>query len=555
MKKLLIVFAAAVLALVSCQKQEDYTGTAEPVIELMYESIRPDLNRVDNTPVVCVVFSEAGLSRVALFKTENGEETLLKEITSFSDIHQYSMKETPSWNENISSLRIVAEDKAGRKVESNIPVTVTPFLPAPVITFELERIDIDERKEDPNEIETNFEVTSSTTLQSVKVSLFTAEGIVDVPLNPAFHPGESSYAFSQSITYFEGYRGVQVSATDANGKMKIETLPVNYIPAPAPVMEPTGTTVVEPIAVLSADSRTFTFHVEAETGLNSIETVKLTKDVAGADVRTRLGSQFYDASSDFSVDYSFTVESFDNASHALEFVATDRLGHSAVVRIPTLVDLRYGSDIVIAAQRNTKDPLILEAYPGVESYCFFSVRDFKTYSLFDFWDTEQRRNIDFFYFAWNNGGASDNGTRLMKASEDRAGQDPVWFKYVNESGVTEIPLLQASEAQWNGRNATYMKRLTTSYAFDFDNVTAADLLSDAVQTYVVQGKTNSDWINYKVGESFLFKTGPLSTCPNTTGIVRFEVIEGSRDSFVNLNAPPNDKPCYVIISIKAVVTE
>ena len=191
----------------------------------------------------------------------------------------------------------------------------------------------------------------------------------------------------------------------------------------------------------------------------------------------------------------------------------------------------------------------------MESYCFFSVRDFKTYSLFDFWDTGQRRNIDFFYFAWNNGGASDNGTRLMKASEDRAGQDPVWFKYVNESGVTEIPLLQASEAQWNGRNATYMKRLTTSYAFDFDNVTAADLLSDAVQTYVVQGKTNSDWINYKVGESFLFKTGPLSTCPNTTGIVRFEVIEGSRDSFVNLNAPPNDKPCYVIISIKAVVTE
>ena len=557
MKKTLIFLSALMLLLPACndRQEPDYSSMAAPAIELMYENVTPDLNRVDNTPVVCVVFSEAGLQTVSLFKTESGQETLVKEITTFHDPHQYSLKESLPWNVNISSVRILAVDKGSKKAEAVLPVSVTPVLPAPVIVFGQEKIQIDERKEDPNEVLTTFEVTSSNSLQSVKVSLFTSEGITDVPLSPEFHPGDASYSFSQTITYFEGYRGVQVSATDANGKMKIETLPVNYIPAPAPEMVPTGDTVVEPLVVRSTDSRTFTFHVEAETGLSYIEVVKLTKDIQGKDVRNRVDITHYNASSDFAADYTYTFDSFDEDGHAIEFVAVDRLNHSVAVHFPAMVNLRYGKDIVIAAQRNTKEPLVLEEFPGVESYCFFSVRDFKTYSLFDFWKMENRRNIDFFYFAWNNGGASDNGTRLMRANEDRAGQDPSWFTYTDPEGVNSIPTMAAASADWGSRNATYIKKLTDAYAFDFDNVTVADLTASAVQTYVVQGKTNADWINYKAGDCFLFKTGPLSTYPNSTGIARFERIEGSRDSFTGQNALPNDKPCYVVISIKTMVVE
>ncbi|MBP5521710.1 MAG: hypothetical protein J6X82_04755 [Bacteroidales bacterium] len=557
MKKILSGIAVLLaLSLISCNTQEpDYSGTAAPSIELMYDTITPDLNRVDNTPVVCVVFSEAGLKKVSLYKTEGGQEFLVSETDSFKDKHQFSMKETPSWNTGITSLSVRAEDLAGRKAEAVINVNVTPVLPAPVIKFERDKIEINERNEDPNEIETRFEVTSSNTLQSVKVSLFTSEGVLDVPLNPAFRAGEPSYSFSQTITFFEGYRGVQVSATDANGKMKIETLPVNYIPAPAPIMQPIGDAYDDPLVVKTTDSRSFSFNVTAETGLANIEVVKLTKDIQGKDVNNRIAIEYYDSSKDFDVNYSYTIDSFTTDSHALLFIATDRLGHSATVRIPTFVNLRYGENIVIAAQRNTKEPLILDEFPGVESYCFFSVRDFKTYSLFDFWKTENRRNIDFFYFAWNNGGASDNGTRLMRANEDRAGQDPSWFTYINSESVTEIPTLSASSSDWGGRNGTYIKKLTNAYAFDFDNVTVADLTDAALQSYVVQGKTNADWINYKAGDCFVFKTGPASTYPNSTGIVRFERVEGSRDSFTGNNALPNDKPCYILISIKTQVVE
>lgn len=163
--------------------------------------------------------------------------------------------------------------------------------------------------------------------------------------------------------------------------------------------------------------------------------------------------------------------------------------------------------------------------------------------------------MTFFYFAWNNGGANDNGVRLMRANEDRAGQDPSWFTYTDPEGLNSIPTLAAGNANWGNRNATYIKKLTNAFTFDFDNVTASDLSSNAVQTYVVQGKTSADWINYKVGDCFLFKTGPLSTYPNSTGIVRFEVVEGSRDSFSGQNQLPNDKPCYVVISIKTQIVE
>lgn len=561
MKKIFSTIAALSLAAagifsVSCtQNLPDYTGTEGPEIRLMIDSLKADLNRVDNTPIVCVIFSEAGLKQVKVYKHE-GEavKTLLSEVTSFKDPHQYSVKENPSWTESITAVSILATDNADRTVEATMPVTVIPILPAPVITFGVDKIVIDEKNEDPSTVKTVFEVVSSNILSDVKAALFTSEGIVNLPLNPTFKAGSESYRFEQDIDYFEGFRGLQVTATDGNGKMKIETLPINYIAAPAPIVTLSDEKDFGTIFVRSTDSKTFSFHVDAETGLSYIEVLKVTKDIQGKDVEERISIDYYDASKDFKADYTYTAPSFDRASHALRFVVSDRLNHAAKVDVKTVVDMRMGEQIVIATQRNTKEPLVLEGYEG-EHYCFFSVKDFKTYSLFDFWRTDFRRNIDFFYFAWNNGGAADNGTRIMKASEDRAGQDPSWYQYVDPQGENSIPLLSASTAAWSGRNATFIKRLTTAYAFDFDNVTVSDLLSAPVQTYLAQGKVNTDWFPYKAGECFLFKTGSASTCPNCTGVVRVEEVVGSRDSFIGQNTPPNDKPAYIVISIKAQILD
>ena len=551
---IMAVFAAVIgFCAASCGlKEPDYSGMDTPKISLMVESLSPDLNRVDNTPIVCVIFSEAGLAKVNVYLHEGDEKALFKEITEFNDEHQYSVEENPSWHEGITMVSIEAMDKGGRSAEASMDVDIIPIQPAPVITFDVDKIEIDERREDPTTVKTVFEVTSSNTLSDLKAAMFTADGVIDLALTPSFTPGSASYRFEQDIDYLEGYRGLQVTATDANGKMKIETLPVNYIPAPAPVITPDKASANTTLLVRSSDTRTFNFKVDTEVGLSYIEVLKVKKDIQGEDITERISIMYYDSDTDFSVDFSYLAESFDNSCHALRFVACDRLNHSTSFQVNTIVDMRLGENIVIASQCNTKEPLVLDGYEG-ESYCFFSVKDFKTYSLFDFWKTENRRNIDFFYFAWNAAGSSDNGTRIMKASEDRAGQDPSWFQYVDPEGIDNIPLLSASESSWSGRNATYIKRLTDAYAFDFDNVTVADLISDPVQSYIVQNKTNDDWINYKAGDCFLFKTGPLSTCPDCTGIVRVEEVVGSRNSFTGDN--PDGSPVYIVISIKAQITE
>ena len=545
-KTALIVLAVASSALLSCKKAPDYSKTSAPRISLMMEELRPDLNRVDNTPVVCVVFSEAGLKNVNVYITENETEGLLKSITTFKDAHQYSVKESPLWNEAISSVRIVATDVADRSAEATMKVVVTPVLPAPTITFGVDRIVIDESKGDPASVETTFDVKSSNTLVSVSAKLFRAEGAQqDVDLTPAFRPGSESYSFSQTIDYANGDRAFQVTATDNNGKMKIETLPIEYIPAPAPEFVCSGTTTFDPIIVRSSESRTYTFNVTSETGLSAVQVFKVVKDVQGEDKDELLDVKYYDASTDFDVDYAYTFEGFDPASHAIKFVATDRLNHSSTVRIPATVDLRLGENIIIASQYNSKTPLIVEGYSG-EAYCFFSVKDFKTYSLFYFWDPANRRNIDLFYFAWNYASASDNGVRLMRSNEDRKDNDNEgYLSYTDpEDPAKNIPELVTTGDWALNRNATLIKKLTNTYNFNFENATVADLTSSQIQTYLSQGKVNADWINLKAGDCLVFKTGTLSTAPSCCGIIKFETVSGSRYDF-------GKSPVYIKISIKA----
>ena len=135
------------LLLSSCDESKpDYSGTKAPQISLILDSITPDMNKTDNIPLLCVVFSEAGLNSVKMYIIKGTEETLYKEVSTFYDAKQYSLKEFPLWEENITSFRIVATDKADRSTESRIPVSVIKFKPAPVIIFEKSEIVINENE-------------------------------------------------------------------------------------------------------------------------------------------------------------------------------------------------------------------------------------------------------------------------------------------------------------------------------------------------------------------------------------------------------------------------
>ena len=145
-----IVAALSALAVavgaISCKKVIDYSACAEPEIVLPVKEIHPDLNRVDNTPVVCVIFSEAGLKQVNIYIARGEQESLLQTFDSFSNPHQHSVKAEPEWTEDITGIRIEAVDNAGKIAQATMDVIVTPILPAPVIVFSQEKILIDEFK-------------------------------------------------------------------------------------------------------------------------------------------------------------------------------------------------------------------------------------------------------------------------------------------------------------------------------------------------------------------------------------------------------------------------
>lgn len=491
--------AAVVISVSGCDKNEDIdlSNTKAPEIKTILEVIEPDLNKADNIPLVCVVFAEAGLKSVEMKIVKQGVETDYKTVTEFYDKSQYSVNELPLWDETFQSFKVIATDLAGRTVEKIIPITVIKYLAAPVITFPQAEIVIDENTGIITIPKTTFTVTGASQLTKVEVNLFTATGITPIPLSPAFIPG-LTYNFDQDIPYQAGNNALQVSATDAYGKIKIETLPIRYISIPAPELLPTGNTTLDPIIAASGSSRTLTFTGTSGIGINAIRVYRLEKDIV-----TELTALSQTYTTQQSVAFSAVLPDFNATTTGIRITAFDQLGRSTQVDITTLIDIDYNPMARIGSQFYSKvaDP----AYPDI--YNFYSVKDKKTYTLSQFYNN--RPNIDMYFYFF--GGA----VRLYSANINRPPGEP-WAG----DAANGIPFLET----WTGaRNNTKIKKFTPgAWGFTFDNVTATDLQSTAVQNYVNSAQVVADFANYVAGESAFFQTSATSTSGVKTGIMKIE---------------------------------
>jgi hypothetical protein len=518
LKQLIILVLALFVAITGCKKKNEpnLSNTKAPEIKSILDVIEPDLNKADNVPLVCVVFAEAGLRSVQMKVVKKGVETDYKTVTEFYDNKQYSVKELPIWDENYQSFKIIATDLANRVVEKTIPISVIKYLAAPVITFSQPEIVIDENTGTINIPRTMFTVTGASKLTKVEVSLFGAAGITPVPLNPLF-VSDFTYAFDQEIIYKAGDNALQVSATDAYGKVKIETLPIKYISIPAPVLTPSGTTTLDPIIAASGTSRTLTFTATSAIGINAIRVYRLDKNTL---IELTSVSKLY--STEKNVAFSAALPPFNANTTGYRVIAFDQLGRSTTVDIQALIDLDYNSMARIGSQFYSKvaDP----AFPGI--YCFYSVKDKRTYSLSQFYTN--RPNIDMYFYFF--GGA----VRLYQASTNRPGE--AWSGDLPNG----IPLME----NWTGtaRNNTKIKKLTPgAFSFNFDNVTSNDLKSAPVQTYVNSAQVTADFANYVAGEVAFFQTAATSTSGVKTGIMKIESITVD---------PANNTKGFYVVSFK-----
>lgn len=537
-------FALAALTLLSaCKKGPDYSGMAEPEFSLIIEHYTPDMNIADNIPVVCVIRSEAGLQKVNMFlgkvpadpekpgyAGKEGDDRMVDEelyatVSTFNDPHQFSLKENPKWSEDIIDIRIEAIDNGGRSKSVVLPVTITPYTPAPAVVFDPSEIIIDENTGSSESPTTRFTVTSDVKLAKVEVNLFRREGIEPIGLTPGFVP-RSTYSFEQDIAYQDGDTALQVAATDEYGKVRIETLNITYIPVPKPVVTPNEGTSTDPIIAHSGDVKSLSFHFTSQGGAVAAKTLKFS-----AGKWTEISELYKTLDNEQLGDYDITLPPFESSWGGVKVQVIDRLGRIGEVEISTIIDMRAIFETRIGGQAYAKEAS--EDYP--DAYPFFSIADFKSHSLYEAY--ENTRMIDFVFYFFN-GGQTGGNVRFYDATVSRPEGEWPESRDV-EAGIPWY-------ATWSGRNATTRRLFDPArFSFDFDTVTADDLLGTAVQNRLKEGQVNADFCDFNNGAVVLFKTGPLSTCPNATGIIRFDRIEKNTTS---QNWPKG----YYIVSVKVV---
>ncbi|WP_304064445.1 hypothetical protein [Pedobacter glucosidilyticus] len=512
----LIIF---LLSIVACKKGStiDIGDTEPPVVELMIEELKPDLNVADNIPLIGVVFSDLGLKSIDL-KIVKMNDTVedYKSISTFYDDKQYSIKELPLWQEDFKFFQIIATDIAGRVTEIKVPISTIPYKAPPVITFELPEIVFDE--EDPNAVMpvTNFTVKGAGRLNRIEVNLYnnkSATPITPVSLaTPLPINQDSSYTFSQTITYKDGDFALQVKVVDEYNKEKIETLPIRYKAVPPPVITLTGPSEID------ADVNQVVnvgFRLSSRIGIVSYRAFKLKQSTAvGATTLVTVGNEL-------EVSDTYTTTLGDNVS-AIRIIATDRFNRTSELDIPTNVGFEVrtftlGSDFY--NRGIIEEPDVLP---------FYSIGLNRSMTIGEAFS--QIKNIDM-YVLWFTGTAAytgDTGFRLMGPRNTAAlaaneayyvGGTYTW----NNTSYTFPSMVPASN--WPNRNQTTMLKIgpstnqATVAPFNTDNVTIADL--KAYNANLITGDRMPFLLE---GDNCLLRLDPasagVSAIGSTTGVTQ-----------------------------------
>jgi hypothetical protein len=518
-KYLAYMLVLIILSITACKKEStiDIGDTEPPVIELMIEELKPDLNVADNIPLIGVVFSDLGLKSIDLkiIKMDDSIEDY-KKINTFYDDKQYSIKELPLWQEDFKFFQIIATDIADRVTEIKVPISTIRYKAPPAITFELAEIAFDENN--PNAVlpTTKFTVRGAARLNRVEVKLYnnkSATPITNVPLaTPLPVNQDSTYIFEQNIVYKDGDIALQVTAIDEYNKLRIETLPIKYVAVPPPVI-----TILGPPEFDANIGETVNLRLNI-TSASGVSNVKISKMKQNTEIEA-LPLLVYNNLP--SVDVNNPVTLGDNVS-AIRVLVTDRLNRTSTVDIPTNVGFEVrtftlGSDFY--NRGIIEEPNILP---------FYSIGLNKAMTIGEAFS--QIKNIDM-YVLWFTGTPAytgDTGFRLMgpKNTVSLAANESYYVggTYTwNNISYTFPSMVPASN--WPNRNQTTMLKIgpstnqATVAPFNTDNVTIADL--KAYNANLITGDRMPFLLE---GDNCLLKLDPasagVSSIGSTTGVTQ-----------------------------------
>ena len=248
MKRFLYLFAGFLAAAVCVACDHAAEDLPAPVIKFQADEIRADLNNVDVPSVICVVESAAGLSRVEAYTVsvdENGNETMSiigEPVVQFPNDVAYSLKLDPLYTENMTAVRVVAADKAGKETVGEIRLIVTG-----VWSADIEFVD---ENGDPIDGEISFVEGETEDVPQIFV-----KAVSDVPV------------YKIEVYELIGGKGTLVVSQDFDGTSTEETVAVmrdgaKYVPA----KEVTGLRAVLTVGPATDNTKTDTDIVDVKVG-------------------------------------------------------------------------------------------------------------------------------------------------------------------------------------------------------------------------------------------------------------------------------------------------
>ncbi len=466
----ILVGLTVIFILSNCKKGSSINvgDTEPPVIKLMIDTLKPNLNIADNIPLVCVVFADFGLKSVKLELIKTTGTELYKEYVSFKDPTQFSVKELPLWEEDFLSFKITATDKADRVTVKNLPLSIVPYLAPAQIQFELSEIAIDENVFPLVIPTTKFTVKGAGNLTKIEVKLYSKTGITDIPLPVPIESDSKEYSFENFITYKDGDQALQVSVTDEYKKVKIETLPIKYVQLPSPVISFVSDSTFSSNVNGSINLK---LNIKSVAGLVSVKIIKLKQAIEGESLPLIAYNEEHE------VDFSQDITLENNVS-ALRIVVTDRLGRTSTVETPCTVGFEIrtftlGSDFY--NRGIVEEP---DIYP------FYSIGLNRSMTIGEAYPRFKDIEMYVLWFAAANGYVGDRGLRLMGPKNTTSlASSEVYYTggtYTWQDKTYTTPSMFPA-SNWTNRNqTTFIKIGITSNSatiapFNYDNVTIDDL--------------------------------------------------------------------------------
>lgn len=217
-------------------------GTAGPTMSGFAAGVKANIRETVNLrpSIQGTVNSHFGLSAVRYLAVYNDDtEEEIEVISTFGDDPtEFDVDFVPDYDQGfergMTAIKIVGTDERGFENEISIPVSIVDSDPAPTVNFEEESIEADLTANPQETPEVSGTVaTEFGGLAEVRFYLvYTAEEVEIEEEAVVFADNEeddSILEFSFTPEYSLGLSGIKVVATDDNGQVMTETLPVKVI--------------------------------------------------------------------------------------------------------------------------------------------------------------------------------------------------------------------------------------------------------------------------------------------------------------------------------------